>query len=280
MRSTVTTLLLVPNNDPESLMITKIAHAAHIAVLVSSQPHGAKLENERNLQERLNDYSGIRTLVIVEIPGPAIEEELMASGYGVVIIDHHRYDHLDRMQPKSSLEQFLSHFEITNDDLVRLGFDPVLVYGIGYIDRGFLWEMEKEGVPKDDQRRIRAYQRQLALEIGNGWGDEEAEAERAWKKHEERDGYFIVKSNRTDISIRAALSFLLADLYGKPSPTVIVQGGWRVYVQDSPEARALYEHFGGFTFGQDRCWGFSADSGKPLPSVDAILEIVRNSRRG
>ncbi|KKW30696.1 MAG: hypothetical protein UY72_C0005G0012 [Candidatus Uhrbacteria bacterium GW2011_GWD2_52_7] len=261
-------------------MITKIAQAAHVAVLVSSQPHGAKLENETNLNERLRDYADIRTLVIVEIPGPAIEEELMASGYTVVIIDHHRYDHLDRMQPKSSLEQFLSYFEISHDDLVRMGFDPTLVYGIGYIDRGFLWEMEKEGVSQADQRRIRAYQRQLALEIGDGWEEEEAEAKRAWSAHEERDGYFIVRSDREDVSIRAALSFLLADLYGKPSPTIIVQGDRRVYVQDADEAKALFTHFGGFTFGQDKCWGYSSDDRRPLPTVDAILEVVRHARHG
>lgn len=247
-------------------------------MLVSDQPHGAKLEHEPQLRERLALHSDARTLVIVEIPGPVIEEELMASGYKVAIIDHHRYDQLDRMQPVSSLEQFLAYFEISNDDLRVFGFDPVLVYGVGYIDRGFLWELDKEHVAKDDQRRIRDYQRKLALELGDGWEDEEREAKLTWKAHEERDGFFIVRSNRTDISIRAALSFLLADLYGRPSPTIIYQGDWRVYVQDADEASALYQAFGGFTFGQDRCWGFSAEGGRPIPSVDAILEVVRKAR--
>ncbi|MCR4312070.1 MAG: hypothetical protein NUV56_02185 [Candidatus Uhrbacteria bacterium] len=275
MRALHSTLLITPQNDPESLLITKIAQSAGIPLLISEQPHGARLEHEPSLNDRLAEHSDAHTLVVVEMPGPAIEEELVASGYDVVIIDHHRYDHLDRMKPKSSLEQVLTYFEISDDDLRGLGFDPTLVFGIGYIDRGFLWEMEKEHVPADDQRRIRDYQRKLSRELGDGWEEEEREARVAWKAHEERDGFFIVRTVRTDISIRAALSFVLADLYGKPSPTIIVQGDWRVYVQDADEARVLYSAFGGFTFGQDRCWGFASESGRPLPSVDAILEVIR-----
>lgn len=271
-------VLITPQNDPESLLIVKIATAAGIPMLVSEQPHGAKLEHEPGLRERLLRVPDARTLVIVEMPGVVMEEELMASGFDVVIIDHHRYDHLDRMQPKSSLEQFLAYFAIDDEMLRRLGFDPTLVYGIGYIDRGFLWELEKEHVAPEEQRRIREYQRKLALELGDGWEEEEAEAKAAWKRHDESDGFFIVRTDRTDLSIRAALSFLLADEFGKPMPSIIVQGDWRVYVQDSDEARALYDAFGGFTFGQDKCWGFASESGRPLPAVDAILEVVRRAR--
>lgn len=278
MRQIKTIVLVVPKNDPESLLITQLAEAFHIPTVISDQPHGARLEREADLRGRIHAVNPqAKTLVIVEIPGPVIEEELGAAGYHVVIIDHHRYDGLDRMQPRASLEQFLAYFEIDDEALLDNGFDFMLVRGVAAIDRGFIWELQADGYSAEDQHRIRTYFRDLSLRVGGEWKEEEAEAWRAWHMKRDVDGVFIVETKRTDISLRAALSFILADEIGQPHPMLIRQGDWRVYFQDSDKAKYLYEAFGGFTFGKDRCWGFSAEEGRPLPSNDAILEVVRSA---
>ncbi len=234
------TILLCPRNDEESLLILKIAAAAQIPSVVSPQPHGARLGHEDNLVYRLKQVSlTARRIVIVEIPGPDIERELEELGYEVVIIDHHRYNDLDRMQPLSSLEQFLQVFALDNDRLVALGFDPELVVGVGMIDRGFVWELKKEGLPLAAQKRIRAYYVSLMQELGGPSEEAWAEAKRAWEARQARGDFFIVRSERNDVKIREALSFLLADEYTEPPQVLIVgfKSGcglicslWRLYL--------------------------------------------------
>ena len=279
MRDVAGMILITPANDPESLLISDIATALGIPILMSAQPHGARLEREPDLVLRIREVNPhAKTLIIVEIPGPAIEEELEVAGFRVVIIDHHRYDGIDRMRQTSSLEQVIAYFAVDDALLRTHGFDPTLVRGVGAIDRGFVWELAADGLTEHDQRRVRAYFRDLSLRVGGGWEDEEREARKAWGTKREEAGMFVVESERTDMSIRAALSFILADEIGAPHPMLIRQGDWRVYVQDSVDAKRLYETFGGFTFGRDRCWGFSAEQGKPTPSIDAILDVIRSQQ--
>jgi len=83
----------------------------------------------------------------------------------------------------------------------------------------------------------------------------------------------IVRSQEDRVSIRDAVSFLVAEQFEEPRPVMIIQGKRRMYVQDTPKARALYDRFGGFTFGQDRCWGILKED-EDLPSVDEVLQIV------
>src|SRR3989338_8262413 len=128
MRDVAGMILITPANDPESLLISDIATALNIPILMSAQPHGARLEREPDLVVRIREANPhAKTLVIVEIPGPAIEEELEAAGFRVVIIDHHRYDGLDRMHQTSSLEQVLAFLKIDDDELRAHRFDPTLV---------------------------------------------------------------------------------------------------------------------------------------------------------
>ena len=269
------TLLLCPKNDEESLQILKIAAAAHIATVISEQPHGARLYNEPNLIARLKQADPIaRRVAIVEIPGPGVEDELKSIGYEVVIIDHHRYDELDRMQPLSSLEQFLLVFEITDARLVELGFDPLLVRGVGMIDRGFVWELKKAGLSPAEQKRSRDHYVSLMNELGSPAAGSVEEAKRAWDDREQVGGIMVVQSRRADVKIREALSFVLADLYEQPPQVLIFEGNGRVSLQDSDFAPALHRAFGGFTFGQDRCWGFQPEPGSPAPSKQEIFRIL------
>lgn len=269
------TILVCPKNDEESLQILKIAQAAGFPTVISAQPHGARLYNEPNLIARLKlaDPDAQR-VAIVEIPGVTVEDELKSIGYEVVIIDHHRYDDLDRMQHLSSLEQFLEVFGLSDERLRTLGFDPVLVRGVGMIDRGFVWELKAEGLSPTDQKRVRDYYVSLMNELGSPSEGSVAEARRAWEAREQAGEIFIVRSRRADLKIREALSFVIADEYAEPPQVLIFEGNGRVSLQDSDLAPKLHQAFGGFTFGQDRCWGFQPEPGRPAPSLENILKIA------
>lgn len=271
------TLLIVPKNDEESLMIYKIATAAGIPTLVSEQPHGARLEREKDLVARIRAANPHALLVtIVEIPGPEVEENLRGEGFTVEIIDHHRYDNLDRMRDASSLEQFLATFGLEDTDLLGLGFDPALVRGVGIIDRGFLWALRTEVPDKVEQKRIRDYYRSLTLELGKDRAAIEATAKAAWDAREVVDGIIVVWSTKKDVGIRDAISFLIADNFDTPQTAVIIEGDRRLFVQESDASADLFQAYGGFTFGRDRCWGIQATPEKPLPALqDVILELTK-----
>lgn len=256
-------------------MIVKIAAAAKIPTLVSAQPHGARLEQEQDLLARLRQANPIaKKVVIVEIPGPETEEFLRESGYDVAIIDHHRYDHLDRMQGESSLEQFLGMFDIDDDSLQTLGFEPALVRGVGIIDRGFLWALRNEVADVALRKKIRGFYRALNLELGKDRVQIEDAAREAWEKREVRSGVVIVKTEREDVSIRGAVSFLCADAYDAPPQVIVAEGSHRLSVQESDHAAALFAEYGGFMFGGDRCWGLQASTERPLPAIEEILPKI------
>lgn len=269
-------LLICPRNDEESLMIARIAEKAKIPTLISSQPHGAKLAKESDLLGRIQDVNPeAGTLVIVEIPGVAVEDELKGLGYEIVIIDHHRYDDLNRMKPQSSLEQFLAYFEITDTELEKFGFDLVLVQGVAAMDRGFIWELRKT-LPETEWKRAIDFYRALSKELNRSQREEEERvAEEVWNEREERDGIIIIRSEEDRISIRDALSYLIAETYNRPMPAIITQGTRRIYAQETDAALRLQETFGGFTFGGDRCWGVLKEDGEGVPSVEEVLGVIR-----
>jgi hypothetical protein len=272
-----TTVLLCPRNDEESLQILKIAKAGGIDVLVSEQPHGARLEKEEDLLGRLRQVNpNVDHVVIVEIPGPDVERQLKEEGVKVTIIDHHQYDGLDRSSPKSSLEQFLETFHISDEQLTQHGFDPVMVKSVAAMDRGFVWELKKMVADPGTYKEALAYYRALTLELG---ADrrllEEEVAQATWEGRAERNGYVFVESEREDVSFRDALSFLVAQEFDAPQPVIIKQGSRRLYVQDCEQATDLYEQFGGFLFGQNKCWGVLATPKKPLPSLEDVLAVLK-----
>lgn len=268
-------LLLTPQNDEESRMIVKLATAAGIPLLVSKQPHGARLEKEEKLVERLREANPRATTVfIVEMPGVDAEKRLQDEGFDVQIIDHHRYDALDRMQETSSLEQFLVAFDIDDAKMSSLGFDPALVRGVGMIDRGFLWALRSEVTNPAEQKRIRDYYRSLTLELGKDRAAIEEAAQKAWDAREVIDGVIVVRSQEKSIGIRDAISFLVADTFSAPQQVVVLEGERRMFVQESDAVAKLFATYGGFTFGRDRCWGVQAAPDKPLPPLADVLAIL------
>ncbi len=267
-------VLLCPKNDEESVLILKIAIAAGIPTVISPQAHGSRLELEEKLEERLKTANpNASTIVIVETPGSAREAELEKAGYEVIIIDHHRYEGLNRMKQESSLDQFLALFELDDKKLIELGFDPFLVKGVAMLDRGWVWELSREGIEKEDRKRIVEYYLSFADELGGSRKDGMAEARKVWEIREERDGVIIVRTP-TETRIREALSIILAENYDEPPVTLIVEGAHRITVQDTDKATKLHETFGGYVFGKDRCWGYPSTPEKKGPSEDEIMEVL------
>lgn len=269
------TVLVCPRNDEESLMILKLAEKINLSVVISKQPHGAKLDRESELLARITEANpDVQTVVIVEIPGPKTEKILEEQGLEVIIIDHHRYDELDRMRAQSSLEQFIALFAITDEQLQAWGFEPRMVQAVAAIDRGFVWELERVGISGEQKKRALDFYRKLTLELGDERRErEEAQAKIAWSEREDRGGVIIITSEEDRISIRDAISFIVAEQIGRPQTVLIKQGNRRLYVQESAKAMDLYHHFGGFTFGGDRCWGILSEDGN-LPSIDEVLAIM------
>ncbi len=269
------TVLVTPKNDEESLMIGKIAAAAGIPTLVSAQPHGARLEREERLLERIREKNAhAKVVAIVEIPGVETETALRTAGFDVHVIDHHRYDALDRMQDESSLEQFLAMFAIDDARLVALGFDPNIVRGVGMIDRGFLWALRTEVPDKEEQKRIRDYYRTLTMELGKDRVAIEEAAQAAWDVREVHNGTIIVRSTKKDVGIRDAISFLVADAFDAPQQVVVIEGDRRMFVQESDHVHELFAAYGGFTFGRDRCWGVQSTAEKALPKLEEVLGVL------
>ncbi|MBT3231148.1 hypothetical protein HN358_05250 [Candidatus Uhrbacteria bacterium] len=270
------TVLVCPRNDEESLQIIKIAKELRIPMIVSEQGHGAVLENEKDLIESIKLVdSAASAVAIVEIPGVEVEQELQKAGFEVHIIDHHRYNDLDRLNDQSSLEQFLDLYEIDDDELKDAGFDLVLIRAVAAVDRGFLWELQKIGLSDEDQKRAIQYIKELAYELGRKERKQEEKAARkAWEGRREQGGFLIIESEDDDMDIRDAVSYFIFDEYGKPTPAIIKQGNRKLYVQETDKAKDLIGKYKGFLFGGGGCWGMLSPRDGRLAEIDELIEIL------
>ncbi len=272
----LTSIIISPKNDVESLTIVSLAEALHIPCIVSAQPHGATLDAEPNLVDRIRETNPVaHDIVIVEMPNVSTEDKLRELGFDVHVVDHHRYESLDRMKKESSLEQIRVLFDMDDTTLRIAGFDPVLIRGVGLIDRGFVWELAKENVPEADRKRMIAHYREQNAILDPDQAKEEKAAMSAWKKREEIDGVIVVTIPNPALRIREAISFLAAQDFSEAPVTVIYQPGRIVYIQETPTALALQQTFGGFTFGQNLCWGKPIDADGNLPTVDEVIAAHR-----
>ncbi len=268
----LTSIIICPRNDVESATIVMLAEALHIPCIVSAQPHGATLDAEPNLVDRIREINPVaHDIAIVEMPNVSTEDKLRELGFDVHIVDHHRYESLDRMQKESSLEQIRALFGMDDTTLAVAGFDPVLIRGVGLIDRGFVWELVKENIPEVDRKRMIAYYREQLAVLDPNRKKEEAEAKKAWKSRKTIEDVIVVTSLKAEMSIRDAISFCVAEEFSVPPVVIVRQPGRVVYMQDTPTALTLQQTFGGFTFGQNLCWGRSADADGNIPSVEEVL---------
>lgn len=265
--------LICPQNDPESLTIINIAKSFSIPTIVSNQPHGAKLDKEIDLIKKIKSLNTRPDeIVIVEIPGPEMETELSELGFKVIIIDHHRYPGLNRMQDESSLEQFLNHFNISHADLLARGFDPILIQGVGDIDQGFVWQLYKKDYSQHDISRIITFYKSLLIDLyGEKRLESEKVAQEVFENREEWQDFLVFFNQKTGVAVRDPISFIIAEEIGYQKPNILVEKNG-IYVQGSSHAIDLYNHFGGFTYGGDNCWGKRGDGYRIFEQVKSFLE--------
>ena len=121
------TLFVLPANDGEAVRAGQILQALPAPHMhISQQRWGAVLDKEMPaLRAKLTP--AIKTVCVVEMPGQELdatgqlcsEQELQARGLQVDIIDHHRYDWIDRTHPLSSLEQLCAkiNWQLSEFDL-------------------------------------------------------------------------------------------------------------------------------------------------------------------
>ena len=280
------TVIIIPVNDAEAVLIAQLAKSLETDTIISRQQHGASVDKGRDFLPLIKKGNW-KKVVIVEMPGIKTEKQIRKLGCDLEIIDHHNYTGLERshhaktgrMLP-SSLEQFLKHFKVTDTKLKTLGFKPELVKGIGIMDRGFIWGLQEAGYTKQEIKEVMVYRRELLGTIRGLKNEKQREqaAQRAWKKAEKWNGYFVVKSN-SEYYIRATLSFLMAEERGKPTPLILIEeNGNRFYVQESKNARKLYDVFGGFTYGTHQNWGYRNDKEKQKITLEDVKEVLSGKK--
>lgn len=275
------TILLIPPNDAEAILITKLAEAIGLPLLRSNQYHGATLDLEPNIVSRIKK-TGCEEVIVVELPGKKTEEKIQNLGIKLTIIDHHHYTNLDRAHGPngkllpSSLEQFLKMFRLTDAKLTKLGFVPRLVKGIGILDRGFVWALLEEGYSKKEMKSVLKFHDDLTAPLHDPKTEarKQKTVEAIWKKRKAWNGYFILETN-ADLSLRPRVSRLIATEIGKPTSLIIIERKRNlIYVQESKHAMNLFKTFGGFTFGLDHNWGYRNEKGKKQIGLKEVKEVL------
>jgi hypothetical protein len=276
------TVLIVPTNDAEAVLIKQIAEQIGIPTIESHQLHGASLDKGHDYVAQVID-GGYTKAVIVEMPGVESEEKLRSLGVEVVIVDHHHYTGLARAHAPdgkllpSSLEQFLEMFQITNAQLRKMKFDPRLVQGIGIQDRGYIWALQEEGYSRAEIKSVMEYMDALTAHHRNPKTEARKQrlSEKAWAGRKQwRE--FIVVTTRADLQLRPRLSRIIVDEIGKPTPLIVVEHHrGLIYVQESPYALHLFERFGGFTFGLDRNWGHRNEPGGEKITLRDVKDAIK-----
>lgn len=286
MNQETTTLLIVPPNDEEAYLIAELGDRLGYRVHRSSQPHGARLEEEPGILEVVKE-SGVDVVVIVEMPGPDMEEKMRRLGKAVVVIDHHNYTDLERAYAldgsvlPSSLEQFLQFAGITDEQLEAWGYEVDLVRGIGLWDANYLWGVLEAGYTKDRVEAVIAFKDTLAKQVGAPDVDpiNQQEAERVFAQREAFGAYFVVTSTHPTARIRSSLSRLFATTYWKRTPMILSErSGSRIYVQETDRAKDLFHHFGGFTFGSDCNWGYDNETELDQVTLAEVKEFLGEQR--
>ncbi len=274
-------VLIIPPNDAEAMMIRVLADKLKLAVIESKQLHGASLDKGHDYVGEVKT-GGYTHVIVVEMPGPKAETCLRKMGVTLAIIDHHHYTGLSRAHDEkghllpSSLEQFLAMFKITNTQLKKWGLDPRLVRGIGIQDRGYVWALQDEGYSKKEIAQVMAFHDALTAHLHNPKTEarKDRAAKFAWAQRKKWREFWVV-TTRADVQLRPRLSRMIAEKIGKPTPLIIVEHGrGLIYVQESSYALHLFERFGGFTFGLDRNWGHKNVPGETVVSLRDVKRAI------
>ena len=285
------TLLVCPDNDPESRMLQDLARRMDMAVLSSKQMHGATLEKEEDFMVRVAAaHKG--EVWIVEMPGPELEEQLREQGQSVHVIDHHTYGTLDRANdPKtgerrrSSLEQFLDEAGLTDEEIQQWGYDPKTVRGLGIFDDRFAQGLRDAGYTQQEIAAVVDLGTKLSREMNPVFDEIAQAAELDWDHREDWNGYILVRSEfKRDV--RGAISHRTIREGVDTQPLIVSScGGRKIFIHNL--APALIDRLkteipsqDTFTFGAGRCWGYDNRGRGAVVTLDEILSVLSKGERG
>ena len=240
------TSIICPSNDGESATIIDICRKLGFDLHISRQPWGATLEKEPS--ETFDNLKN--NVVIVEIPGLQKEEELHKS-HTVYVLDHHRYEHSDRSNHKSSLEQFAELIGYTLNHWEK---------GIALNDRGYIYALRTTGYGEEEIRKIREYDLQ---QQGYGENDIEHLKEDYSNGFSFVDKIFVVETISANNSYIADLFFFSNKCEDNKNGIFIItlekKKVKKVSFNGSPEwVKKLYKQNGGYFGGDEQVsmyWG-------------------------
>lgn len=272
-------------------MILRLAERMGMAVIRSTQKHGAKLEREPDLLQRVQATKK-EVVWIVEMPGPELEAALCAQGLEVKVIDHHTYGLLNRaVNPvtgapnPSSLEQFMEMATITDDELVTWGYNPKTVRGIGIFDDRFAQGLRDAGYTLSEITSVLDLGTEFSRALNPDLAEIQEAAKNDWAKREMWNGYILVRSEYPK-DVRGAIGHLSIRAGSDTTPLIVSAcGGRKIYVHEvSPKALARLQRLPippeqTFTFGGTRCWGYdSSKSSKSVIPLDHILNALKEPK--
>jgi hypothetical protein len=145
------------------------------------------------------------------------------------------------------------------------------------MDRGYVWALQDEGFTKEEIKTVLKFHDGLLAPLTNPKTEarKNAAVDAAWKARKKWNGYFIVET-RADVQLRPRLSRLIVTKIGKPTSLIIVEHKRKlIYVQESKQAKKLFEAFGGFTFGLDHNWGYRNETGKKKIGIEEVKKILK-----
>jgi len=282
-------VLICPDNDPEARMIFLLAERMGMAILRSSQLHGATLSQEKDLLDRI-ERTEKAEVWIVEMPGPEIEQTLRDKGFHVHVIDHHAYGELDRAtdsvsheRKRSSLEQFIAEADITDEELCEWGYSPKIVKGIGILDDRFGQGLRDEGYSQEEITRVVDAGTKFSREMNPVFDEIAKAAEEDWNRREIWNGYIVIRSSYFR-DVRGAIAHLTLREGMDTFPLVISScGGKKIFVQNVDPAivKRLQKEIPPertFTFGSGKCWGYDARGGSPTVTLEQVLGVLEKTK--
>ncbi len=256
--------LLTPHNDGESVVIIEIARRLGLDVRVSEQPWGATLDKEP-AESFINAKENV---IIAEIPGIKKEADL-AQHHTLFIIDHHKYDDLDRTNPKSSLEQFAKLFGHTLNRWES---------GVALNDRGYIPALEANGYTQQEIEKLRRFD--LTAQ-----GYRESDFQALQKEYNGGrvigDSWYVVETKRVKTSYISDLHFWTNRANGVERKLLILSQAddgkvHKASFSGTPAvARELFRRLGGYCGGDEAksmYWGI--EFAKHVGTKEALDTIV------
>ena len=242
------TTIICPCNDGESHLIIEIARRLSFDVRISKQGWGAALSKDP--VETFADLK--KNVLVIEMPGVQKEKELKDKGHSLFVIDHHKYQDIDRSFSVSSLEQCacLISYSLSRWEM-----------GIALNDRGYIYALKEKSYSEEEIFKIRQFDFEA-----QGYKTEYFETLKKdyLKGYNSGKDLYVVETNCEKTSYLSDLHFFENERRKNRMDLVIFAAGSEKKIKEinfygSPvRVKALQERFGGYSGGDEKVsmfWG-------------------------